>query len=979
MNRKQCLGVLLLFPCIMCLAQNNLNNVSQRRIQQYLNSIRSRLVTSENELCVQQLIVSQEDRRVSVQLNEVLREEPLSRNDIKRILTGIKNHLPVPYNTYKLSVLCGGQPIEELVQFDPTDTTNIANRLWGNIVYKGYPWVVRQAIPYETTKGLKGRHIALWASHGRYYDQNEHTWRWQRPRIYCTTEDIFTQSFVVPYLMPMLENAGAIIYSPRERDWQRHEVVVDNDMPESHGIYREIQGINQWVSMPTGFIPKDGILKDNENPFEGGTFVMADAQEGSRQSSQIIWQPNIPACGDYAVYVSYVSLPNSIPDATYTIRHSGVSTEVKVNQKMGGRTWVYLGTYHFQAGEDMNNCVKLSNQSNYRGIVTADAVRFGGGMGQIARGDSIYPPVRSMLPRYQEGARYSAQYAGIPYKYYATKASMNDYAEDINVRSLMTNYIARGSDYLPGDSGLNVPLELSLAIHSDAGIRSDHSIIGTLGIYTTGRYTSDNKDFEGLLSEGLLPSGISRTTSRDLCNIIMSSLIRDIQRVCPKWTRRQMYDRNYSETRLPELPSMILEILSHQNWADMLLGHDPQFKFLCSRAIYKGLLTYIYQMHGKVAPVVQPLPIKAFSAMLSRDANQVELSWQSNYDPYEPTAKPDHYVLYTAIGQGDFDNGKRVQGTSVQLPSTRGKLMRFRVSAANAGGQSMLSEELCCYAPITGNGVPLLIVNGFTRVAGPQPIDNEHERGFRIDIDPGVVDRKSPCYSGRQLFFNKQDLATLGESGNEYENILVAGNTFDYPTLHASDMLSENLNLAISSCSRAVLSTKIQEYHFKIMDLILGAQRADGYSLSAEAAFTSEMKSTIKTFVQQGGSLLLSGAYFSEELSTDMDFAQQVLHAIPQGMTSIQELKNRIKGMGTTIQLYNEMNPFFFSTTRCSVLGETAGGFATMLYETNNLKASVAWQGDGQKTLIYGFPLEMITDNQLRRSMITASINYLIQ
>ena len=27
----------------------------------------------------------------------------------------------------------------------------------------------------------------------------------------------------------MLENAGAIVYTPRERDWQRNEVIVDND------------------------------------------------------------------------------------------------------------------------------------------------------------------------------------------------------------------------------------------------------------------------------------------------------------------------------------------------------------------------------------------------------------------------------------------------------------------------------------------------------------------------------------------------------------------------------------------------------------------------------------------------------------------------------------------------------------------------------------------------------------------------------
>ena len=77
--------------------------------------------------------------------------------------------------------------------------------------------------PYLASKGLEGRHIALWQSHGKYYKNNKGSWEWQRPRLFCTTEDLFTQSFVVPYIIPMLENAGAVVYTPRERDRQRNE------------------------------------------------------------------------------------------------------------------------------------------------------------------------------------------------------------------------------------------------------------------------------------------------------------------------------------------------------------------------------------------------------------------------------------------------------------------------------------------------------------------------------------------------------------------------------------------------------------------------------------------------------------------------------------------------------------------------------------------------------------------------------------
>ncbi len=38
---------------------------------------------------------------------------------------------------------------------------------------------------------------------------------------------------MLPYLVPMLENSGAVVMLPRERDVQKNEVIVDNDMINS--------------------------------------------------------------------------------------------------------------------------------------------------------------------------------------------------------------------------------------------------------------------------------------------------------------------------------------------------------------------------------------------------------------------------------------------------------------------------------------------------------------------------------------------------------------------------------------------------------------------------------------------------------------------------------------------------------------------------------------------------------------------------
>ena len=154
----------------------------------------------------------------------------------------------------------------------PTPRAEAQTRLWGNIEYKGKPWVENISSPRKISHGLQNRHIALWASHGRYYDKSKASWQWQRPKLFSTTEDLYTQTIVVPYLMPMLENAGAVVFSPRERDWQRYEVIVDNDTPNPGTSYIEVDGGERWQrTTKDGFAIHGGYYHDGENPFTAGT------------------------------------------------------------------------------------------------------------------------------------------------------------------------------------------------------------------------------------------------------------------------------------------------------------------------------------------------------------------------------------------------------------------------------------------------------------------------------------------------------------------------------------------------------------------------------------------------------------------------------------------------------------------------------------------------------------------------------------
>lgn len=154
------------------------------------------------------------------------------------------------------------------------------DRQYKNISYHGNPWVENLSRPYEITRGLKGTHLAVWQSHGMFYKIDRNEWRWQRPRLFGTTEDLFTQSFVVPYLIPMLENAGAIVFTPRERNWQRQEVIVDNNTCPAGSQYLEVNYKKcRWTNAPApGFAQRYSVYPDNHNPFADGTARMITTQ-----------------------------------------------------------------------------------------------------------------------------------------------------------------------------------------------------------------------------------------------------------------------------------------------------------------------------------------------------------------------------------------------------------------------------------------------------------------------------------------------------------------------------------------------------------------------------------------------------------------------------------------------------------------------------------------------------------------------------
>ena len=152
---------------------------------------------------------------------------PFRENNVAEIYDGVQHLLPAEFASHKLEIYTNKRRIEELI---PQALRNKPDKKAKTFAPAGdKPLVSRVSEAYTPTNGLHNRHIALWQSHGFYYEQKLTRWEWQRARIFQTVEDLYTQSYVLPFLVPMLENAGANVLLPRERDCQREEIIVDND------------------------------------------------------------------------------------------------------------------------------------------------------------------------------------------------------------------------------------------------------------------------------------------------------------------------------------------------------------------------------------------------------------------------------------------------------------------------------------------------------------------------------------------------------------------------------------------------------------------------------------------------------------------------------------------------------------------------------------------------------------------------------
>lgn len=751
------------------------------------------------------------------------------------------------------------------------------------------PLTLNSDLPYQTQEGLEGKHIALWGSHGWYYNNKLDRWLWQRARLWTTVEDLFTSSYTLPYLVPMLENAGAVVIQPRERDTQTAMVIIDSTaMHEADG-----------VTTAETIVPEDG---------------------------------------EYAVYIWYT--PDKLASARthLDIEHKDRTTHYQLNMQMGAGTWVYVGKHAFSPQQTARVSVHTSRK-NIR------AIRLGGGIDSSAN-----------VPRYAVGASEYLRFAGIPDSILDYSKGENTYINDFACRGQWVNYLLGGSQLAPKDKGLNIPIDLCMGFHSDAGVRSGDSIVGTLLIYY---YRDDQKS-------QLLPLGDSRLHCRYLADYVQTQIVEDMRTMyAPNWTRRGLRNAGYAEARQPKVPAFLLEVLSHQNLNDMRLGLDPKVKFAISRAVYKGILKYLAASRG-TSYTVQPLPVEGVSVNIAGDS--IRLRWKAQDDPLEPTATPSYYVVYsrrtrTVNGQtiaGDWSNGTRVSTTHYTYVAERGIHYDFRVVAGNKGGVSMPSETHCAYIAPKGQG-KVLIVNNFTRVAAPEFFTDSLYAGI-MPQSYAVADGLDISFTGEQYDhlrsnqWKSDDQCGWGASYANRQFLLTAGNTHDYPTMHGRELAS--MGYTYCSCSAAMIGDTLALKGYDMVDLICGKQRTTIHQPSMADTpdtlyeiFPAPLRNALLHYTRTGGNLLLSGMYIGSEASTlsDADFTSQVLRYTYRGDHATRN-GTILTGKGVLpvqlTRLITEPNDKIICCENAQGIMPACGSVTLGTYTDSGMNAGVAYEGE---------------------------------
>jgi len=782
------------------------------------------------------------------------------------------------------------------------------------------------------TGALTGRVVFTSGGHG--WNWSGTAWGLDRPVLLGMNEDygnLDQMSLFAYYCF----NAGATVVPLRPIGNQTNEVVLDNDDAA-------VSFSGSWASSSaTVFYGDPGDV-----PYRFATVAGAETATAT-------YTPSIPVAGLYPVY-TWVTHSSNRTNQLYRINHPGGQSLVRVPHQQVGNGWVYLGSYWFEAGSNpAKGAVIVSNLGEGTptgsAVVIADAIRFGNGMGDIDRGGGV-----STYPREEEAARYWIQRA-VSQGQSTTifdQVSLDDGSDNVGAPIRMAREMNRQ------DSG-NLFQRVYVSFHSNAGSGANR---GVLGLYNNnslfpGTATPNqvplayllakeiNDDLVGLGSPPLEVPWFNRTTSNNLILARSDFAFGEIN----------------NSTITNEFDATIVEVAFHDNTNDTYLLRDPKVRNWIARSTYQGLLRYFNQFDAAPLTFV-PEPPGNVRAVAT--TNGINVIWNLPVTQSGSGGATGYRVYRSTNGYG-FGNS-----IGVVAPTTNWTFTNlttdvdyyFRVSATNAGGESMPSEVVGCRQSTNLFAPRALYVNAFDRF----------DRALNLKQTPATENFKAPGHDGNTGTIDRVLPARV--------------NSFDYIVPHGRALAANGW--VFDSCqNETVTAGQVALTNYPVVIWACGNES------TADESFSSAEQSVVSNYLAQSGALFVSGSEIAWDLDRnsgptvgDRAFLNNILRVRLNGNTNDNSGSYAANAVGGNIfsgrasGIFDDGSRGLYWVGYPDILTTNAGAKPALTYSGVGYgSAAIQYDGSlgGGKLVYLGFPFETLTNATRRAEYMADILNFL--
>jgi hypothetical protein len=149
------------------------------------------------------------------------------------------------------------------------------------------------------------------------------------------------------------------------------------------------------------------------------------------------------------------------------------------------------------------------------------------------------------------------------------------------------------------------------------------------------------------------------------------------------------------------------------------------------------------------------------------------------------------------------------------------------------------------------------------------------------------------------------------------------------------------------------------------------------HSLIYYKTIKKSLRQKLEKYAQQGGRLLVSGAYIGTDMSRqkdDHDFLHNILKCWCNGPSTTPD--EQIGGMGTTFDFYRQLNEEHYAATHPDIIFPVEPAFSALLY-ADGQSACVAYPGNDYRAFTMGFPFECIKSENKRAAVMQGILNFL--